>query len=53
MRRRARHDVRGKLKVDYQGNAWKYVAKGMCEKTASKKSPTGFGQLKEFREKRA
>lgn len=43
----------GSSKVDYQGNAWKYVAKGTCEKTASKKSPTGFGQLNEFREKRA
>lgn len=43
----------GTSKVDYQGNAWKYVAKGTCEKTASPKSPTGFGQLKEFREKRA
>ena len=39
--------------VDYQGNAWKYVAKGTCEKTATKSSPTGFGQLKEFKAKRA
>lgn len=38
---------------DYQGNAWKLVAKGTCEKTASKTSPTGNGQLKEFEEKRA
>lgn len=38
---------------DYQGNAWKLVAKGTCEKTASKTSPTGNGQLKEFKEKRA
>ena len=36
---------------DFQGNAWKYVAKGTCEKTASKSSPTGFGQMKEFKEK--
>jgi uncharacterized membrane protein len=36
---------------DFQGNAWKYVAKGTCEKTASKTSPTGNGQLKEFKEK--
>lgn len=43
----------GTSKVDFQGNAWKYVAKGTCEKMASKTSPTGFGQLKEFREKRA
>lgn len=35
---------------DYQGNAWKYVAKGTCEKTESKSSATGFGQLKEFKE---
>jgi len=35
---------------DYQGNAWSLVAKGACEKTASKTSPTGYGQLKEFKE---
>ncbi|MGL6112859.1 MAG: BufA1 family periplasmic bufferin-type metallophore [Rubrivivax sp.] len=38
---------------DYQGNAWKMVPKGSCEKTASMGSPTGFGQLKEFKEKKA
>jgi uncharacterized membrane protein len=38
---------------DHQGNAWKYVAKGTCEKTASKTSPTAFGQLKEFKGKKA
>ena len=38
---------------DYQGNAWKLVAKGTCEKTQSKTSPTGHGQLKEFAEKKA
>lgn len=38
---------------DYQGNAWKYVPKGTCEKTASPSSPTGFGQLKEFEEKKS
>lgn len=43
----------GTSKVDFQGNAWKLVPKGTCEKTASSTSPTGFGQLKEFREKRA
>ncbi|MFA6964572.1 DUF2282 domain-containing protein [Bosea sp. (in: a-proteobacteria)] len=43
----------GTSKVDWQGNAWKLVPKGTCEKTASNGSPTGFGQLKEFREKRA
>jgi uncharacterized membrane protein len=28
---------------DYQGNAWKYVAKGSCAKI---KTPKGFGSLK-------
>ena len=41
----------GTSKVDYQGNAWSLVPKGSCEKTASPKSPTSFGQLKEFKEK--
>jgi uncharacterized membrane protein len=43
----------GTSKVDYQGNSWSYMAKGTCEKTASKTSPTGFGQLKQFKEKSA
>jgi uncharacterized membrane protein len=43
----------GTSKVDFQGNAWKYVAKGTCEQAASAKSPTGFGQLQEFKEKQA
>ena len=43
----------GTSKVDFQGNAWKLVAKGTCEKMASKTSPNGFGQLKEFKEKKA
>jgi uncharacterized membrane protein len=43
----------GTSKVDYQGNAWSLVAKGSCAKTVSKTSPTGFGQLKEFKEKKA
>ena len=43
----------GTSKVDYQGNAWSLVPKGSCEKTASTTSPTGFGQLKEFKEKKA
>ena len=43
----------GTSKVDYQGNAWSFVAKGSCEKTVSKTSSTGFGQLKEFKEKKA
>lgn len=37
---------------DHQGNSWKYVAKGTCEKTESKTSPTGFGQMKDFMEKK-
>jgi uncharacterized membrane protein len=32
----------GTSKVDYQGNAWKYVAKGTC---VSMKTPTGMGAL--------
>jgi uncharacterized membrane protein len=36
---------------DFQGNAWKLVPKGTCEKTASPTSPTGFGQLAAFKEK--
>lgn len=43
----------GTSKVDYQGNAWSLVPKGTCEKTASKTSPTGFGQSAEFKEKKA
>ncbi|HCY64411.1 MAG TPA: hypothetical protein DHV59_16610 [Oxalobacteraceae bacterium] len=43
----------GTSKIDYQGNAWSMVPSGTCEKTASKTSPTGYGQLKEFKEKKA
>ena len=43
----------GTSKVDYQGNAWSLVPKGTCEKTASPSSPTGHGQLAEFKEKKA
>lgn len=43
----------GTSKVDHQGNAWKLVAKGTCETIASPTSPTGFGQLKAFKEKKA
>jgi uncharacterized membrane protein len=43
----------GTSKVDYQANAWTLVPKGSCEKTASKTSPTGFGQMKEFMAKKA
>ena len=39
----------GTAKVDYQGDAWKYVPKGTCEKTASPSSPTGQGQLAAFK----
>jgi uncharacterized membrane protein len=40
----------GSSKIDYQGNAWKMVPTGTCEKTISKTSATGFGQLKKFKE---
>ncbi|MCF8198429.1 MAG: DUF2282 domain-containing protein [Sulfuritalea sp.] len=43
----------GTSKIDHQGNAWSFVPKGSCGKTASKTSPTGFGQTKEFKEKSA
>jgi uncharacterized membrane protein len=43
----------GTSKVDYQGNAWSFVPQGSCEKTASKSSPSGFGQLEAFKEKKA
>ncbi|MBM3557047.1 MAG: DUF2282 domain-containing protein [Alphaproteobacteria bacterium] len=43
----------GTAKIDFQGNAWKSVPAGSCEKTASRTSPTGFGQLKAFAEKKA
>jgi len=43
----------GTSKVDYQGNAWSLVPKGTCDKTASKTSPTGFGQMAVFKEKKA
>jgi len=41
----------GTAKIDHQGNAWKLVPKGSCEKTASPTSPTGYGQLAEFKPK--
>ena len=43
----------GTSKMDHQGNSWSYVPKGTCEKTMSKTSPTGHGQLAEFKEKKA
>ena len=36
----------GTSKVDYQGNAWKYVAKGTC---TTIKTPKGMGSLKEMK----
>ena len=40
----------GSATRDHQGNAWKLVPKGSCLKTASASSPTGFGQLAEFKD---
>lgn len=36
----------GTSKVNYQGNAWKYVAKGTC---TTMKTPKGMGSLKEVK----
>ena len=36
----------GTSKVDYQGNAWNYVAKGSC---TTIKTPKGTGSLKEVK----
>ena len=36
----------GTSKTDYQGNAWKYVAKGTC---TTIKTPKGTGSLKEIK----
>lgn len=41
----------GTSKIDHQGNAWSFVPKGTCEKTESKTSSTGHGQLMAFKEK--
>jgi uncharacterized membrane protein len=38
----------GTSKQDHQANSWKAVPAGTCLKTASKTSPTGFGQLAAF-----
>jgi uncharacterized membrane protein len=43
----------GTSRINYQGNAWKLVPAGTCVKTASPTSPTGYGQLKAFKEKRS
>lgn len=40
----------GTAKVDYQGNAWKFVPQGTCAQTASPTSSSGFGQLEAFKE---
>jgi len=37
-------------KKDYAGNAWKHVPAGTCTTLESKTSPTGHGQLAEFKE---
>jgi uncharacterized membrane protein len=36
----------GTSKTDYQGNAWKYVAKGTCEQI---KTPNGMGSKQPLR----
>ena len=43
----------GTSKIDHQGNAWLLVPKGSCEKTVSKTSSTGFGQMQAFKEVKA
>lgn len=43
----------GTSMMDHQGNAWSYLPKGSCEKTMSKTSPTGHGQLEAFKEKKS
>lgn len=40
----------GTSKRDHQGNAWKLVPKGTCTTMQSPTSPTGYGQLSEFKE---
>ena len=42
----------GTSKIKHQANSWKNVPAGTCTKTASKTSPTGFGQLAAFTAKR-
>ena len=42
----------GTARADHLGHTWLLVPKGSCEKTASKTSPTGFGQLNEFEEEK-
>lgn len=40
----------GSSKRDFQGNAWKLVPKGTCTTIETPSSPTGFGQLGEYKE---
>lgn len=42
----------GTSRTDYQADAWKLVPAGTCEKTESKTSPTGHGQLVAFTAKK-
>jgi len=42
----------GTSRIDHQGNAWAFVPAGTCVQTPSPTSPTGFGQLTEFKEKK-
>ena len=42
----------GTSKMDHQADAWSYQPKGTCEKTMSKTSPTGMGQLAAFMAKK-
>ncbi len=39
----------GTSKMEHQSNSWSYVPKGSCEKTVSKSSSTGYGQLVAFK----
>lgn len=43
----------GTSKMDHQGNVWMQVPAGTCLKTQSSTSPTGFGQLAAFAEKKS
>lgn len=43
----------GTSKVDHQANAWTLVPAGSCLKMPSSTSPTGFGQLAEFKPRKA
>ena len=43
----------GSSKMDHAANQWMYVPAGTCKTTASKTSPTGFGQLAAFKPMKA